>query len=52
MVRVPAQLGGAVEARSATTSVLMSEALARGDMRIAVACLAPAAVDRDQPLGR
>ena len=44
MVGVPSQLGGAVEERSATTSVLMSEALARGDMGIAVACLAPAAV--------
>jgi alkylation response protein AidB-like acyl-CoA dehydrogenase len=33
-----------VEQRSATTTVLMSEALAHGDMGIAVACLAPAAV--------
>jgi alkylation response protein AidB-like acyl-CoA dehydrogenase len=44
MVGVPEELGGAVEERSATTTVLMSEALARGDMGIAVACLAPAAV--------
>jgi alkylation response protein AidB-like acyl-CoA dehydrogenase len=44
MVGVPEQLGGAVEERSAVTSVLMSEALARGDMGIAVACLAPAGV--------
>ncbi len=44
MVGVPEELGGAVERRSATTTVLMSEALARGDMGIAVACLAPAAV--------
>jgi alkylation response protein AidB-like acyl-CoA dehydrogenase len=44
MVGVPEELGGAVAERSATTSVLMSEALARGDMGIAVACLAPAAV--------
>jgi alkylation response protein AidB-like acyl-CoA dehydrogenase len=44
MVGVPAELGGAVEERSATTTVLMAEALARGDMGIAVACLAPAAV--------
>ena len=44
MVGVPQELGGAVEERSATTTVLMSEALARGDMGIAVACLAPAAV--------
>ena len=44
MVGVPEQLGGAVEERSAVTSVLMSEALAQGDMGIAVACLAPAGV--------
>ncbi len=44
MVGVPEELGGAVEERSAVTSVLMSEALARGDMGIAVACLAPAGV--------
>jgi alkylation response protein AidB-like acyl-CoA dehydrogenase len=44
MVGVPEELGGAVEQRSAVTSVLMSEAFAQGDMGIAVACLAPAAV--------
>jgi alkylation response protein AidB-like acyl-CoA dehydrogenase len=44
MVGVPDELGGAVEERSAVTSVLMSEALAQGDLGIAVACLAPAAV--------
>jgi hypothetical protein len=44
MIGVPAELGGAVEQRSAATTVLMSEALALGDMGIAVACLAPAAV--------
>jgi alkylation response protein AidB-like acyl-CoA dehydrogenase len=44
MVGVPEELGGAVRERSATTTVLMSEALARGDMGIAVACLSPAAV--------
>jgi alkylation response protein AidB-like acyl-CoA dehydrogenase len=44
MVGVPEQLGGAVEERSAVTSVLMSEALAQGDMGLAVACLAPAGV--------
>ncbi|HEX4011202.1 MAG TPA: acyl-CoA dehydrogenase family protein [Solirubrobacteraceae bacterium] len=44
MVGVPEELGGAVEQRAATTTVLMSEALAHGDMGIAVACLAPAAV--------
>ncbi|MGI8505222.1 MAG: acyl-CoA dehydrogenase family protein [Solirubrobacteraceae bacterium] len=44
MVGVPEELGGAVEERSAATTVLMSEALAQGDMGIALACLAPAAV--------
>ena len=44
IVGVPEELGGAVEERSAVTSVLMSEALAQGDMGIAVACLAPAGV--------
>jgi alkylation response protein AidB-like acyl-CoA dehydrogenase len=44
MVGVPEELGGAVDERSAVTSVLMSEALALGDMGIAVACLAPAGV--------
>jgi alkylation response protein AidB-like acyl-CoA dehydrogenase len=44
MVGVPEELGGAVTERSAVTTVLMSEALAQGDMGIAVACLAPAAV--------
>ncbi|MGH2894401.1 MAG: acyl-CoA dehydrogenase family protein [Solirubrobacteraceae bacterium] len=44
MIGVPEELGGAVKERSATTTVLMSEALAQGDMGIAVACLAPAAV--------
>ncbi|HLY36381.1 MAG TPA: acyl-CoA dehydrogenase family protein, partial [Candidatus Limnocylindria bacterium] len=43
-VGVPEELGGAVEQRSAVTSVLMSEALAQGDMGIALACLAPAGV--------
>jgi hypothetical protein len=44
MVGVPEELGGAVEERSAVTSVLMSEALAQGDMGFAVAALAPAGV--------
>jgi alkylation response protein AidB-like acyl-CoA dehydrogenase len=44
MVGVPEELGGVVAERSATTSVLIAEAIARGDMGIAVACLAPAAV--------
>jgi alkylation response protein AidB-like acyl-CoA dehydrogenase len=42
MVGVPEELGGAVAERSAVTTVLMAEALAVGDMGIAVACLAPA----------
>jgi hypothetical protein len=44
MIGVPEELGGAVAERSAVTAVLMSEALAQGDMGLAVACLAPAAV--------
>jgi alkylation response protein AidB-like acyl-CoA dehydrogenase len=44
MIGVPEELGGAVTERSAVTAVLMSEALAQGDMGLAVACLAPAAV--------
>ncbi len=44
MVGVPEELGGALEERSAVTSVLMGEALAQGDMGMAVACLAPASV--------
>ena len=44
MVGVPEELGGALEERSAITSVLMAEALAQGDMGFAVACLAPAGV--------
>ena len=44
MIGVPEELGGALEERSAVTTVLMSEALAQGDMGIAVAALAPAAV--------
>ena len=44
MVGVPQELGGAVAERSAVTTVLIAEALAQGDMGIAVACLAPAGV--------
>ena len=44
MIGVPDELGGVVTERSATTAVLIAEALARGDMGIAAACLAPAAV--------
>ena len=41
---VPEELGGAVENRSAVTSTLITEALAAGDMGLAFATLAPAAV--------
>jgi alkylation response protein AidB-like acyl-CoA dehydrogenase len=44
MVGVPESLGGAVQQRSAVTSVLMTEALAQGDLGIAVACMSSAAV--------
>jgi alkylation response protein AidB-like acyl-CoA dehydrogenase len=44
MVGVPEELGGAVSERSAVTSVLIAEALAKGDMGLAVAVLSPAAV--------
>jgi alkylation response protein AidB-like acyl-CoA dehydrogenase len=41
---VPEELDGAVEERSAVTSALVTEALAGGDMGLAWAALAPAAV--------
>ncbi|TAM91508.1 MAG: acyl-CoA dehydrogenase [Jatrophihabitans sp.] len=41
---IPEDLGGMGGERSATTGVLVGEALAHGDMGLAVACLAPAAV--------
>ncbi|MDT4938128.1 MAG: hypothetical protein QOG80_1799 [Pseudonocardiales bacterium] len=44
VVGVPESLGGISAERSATTGVLVAEALAHGDMGLAVACLAPAAV--------
>ena len=44
MLGVPGELGGAFEDRSATTIFLVAEQLARGDMGLAVAMLAPAAV--------
>jgi len=44
IVGVPESLGGIGSERSATMSALVAEALAHGDMGIAVACLAPAAV--------
>ena len=41
---VPAEAGGLATERTAVSNVLVAEALAHGDMGIAVACLAPAAV--------
>jgi alkylation response protein AidB-like acyl-CoA dehydrogenase len=41
---VPESLGGMSSERSTITGVLVAEALAHGDMGLAVACLAPAAV--------
>jgi len=44
MLGVPEELGGAVSERSSVTAVLAAEALAHGDMGLAVAALAPAAL--------
>ena len=44
MLGVPEELGGAVSERSAVTSALVTEALGRGDMGLALAALSPAAV--------
>ena len=44
LINIPENLGGLDAERSATTGVLVNEALAEGDMGQAVACLAPAAV--------
>lgn len=41
---VPEELGGAGSERSAVTGVLVAEAMAQGDMGLALACLAPTAV--------
>jgi alkylation response protein AidB-like acyl-CoA dehydrogenase len=41
---VPEELDGAGTERSAVTNVLVAEAMAHGDMGLAVACLAPSAV--------
>ena len=41
---VPEELGGIATERSAVTGVLVHEALAKGDMGLAVAALAPGAV--------
>ena len=44
MLGVPEELGGAVSERSTVTTVLAAEALAHGDMGLAVAALAPSGV--------
>lgn len=44
LMGVPEELGGAGSERSAMTHVLVAEAMAQGDMGLAVACLAPSAV--------
>jgi alkylation response protein AidB-like acyl-CoA dehydrogenase len=44
LIGVPEELGGVATERSTVTNVLVAEALAEGDMGLAVACLAPAAV--------
>jgi alkylation response protein AidB-like acyl-CoA dehydrogenase len=44
LVGVPEELGGVGSERSTVTNVLIAEAMAHGDMGLAVACLAPSAV--------
>jgi len=44
MLGVPEEMGGALSERSAVTSALVTEALAKGDMGLALAALSPAAV--------
>ncbi len=44
LMGIPEALGGAGSERSAVTSVLVHEAMAQGDLGLAVACLAPSAV--------
>jgi alkylation response protein AidB-like acyl-CoA dehydrogenase len=44
LLGVPEELGGVGTERATTTNVLVAEALAHGDLGLAVACLAPAAV--------
>lgn len=44
LIGVPEELGGVGTERSAVTNVLVAEALAHGDMGLAVSCLAPSAV--------
>lgn len=44
LLGIPEELGGAGSERSAVSNVLVAEALAHGDLGLAVACLAPGAV--------
>jgi alkylation response protein AidB-like acyl-CoA dehydrogenase len=44
LLGVPEELGGVATERSTMTNVLVAEALATGDLGLALACLAPAAV--------
>jgi alkylation response protein AidB-like acyl-CoA dehydrogenase len=44
MLGVPEELGGVAAERSTVTNVLVASALAEGDLGLALACLAPAAV--------
>lgn len=44
VMNIPEALGGAGNERSAVANVLVAEALAHGDMGLALACLAPSAV--------
>ncbi len=44
LLNVPESLGGAASERSPVTGALIAEALAHGDMGLALACLAPASV--------
>ncbi len=44
LIGVPDELGGVGTERSAVTGTLVAEAMAHGDMGLAVACLAPSAV--------
>src|ERR687886_619515 len=50
MLGVPEELGGAVSERSTVTTVLAAEALAHGDMGLAVTALAPAGGAPPPPL--
>ncbi|MDE3132809.1 MAG: acyl-CoA dehydrogenase family protein [Acidobacteriota bacterium] len=43
-IGIPARYGGVLEQRATVTAALVAEALAEGDMGIALACLAPGAV--------